>query len=146
MSIDLFKRIAKEVTKYDPFFEQRRNIAGELGNSTFQKVTAILRMLAYGIPVDLVDDHLAMSESQDIECVKLFAVAIVRVFGATYPRTPNEADMARLLEENKSRGFPGMLGSIDSMHWSWKNYPALGMDNSKGIRNILLSSLNRGRL
>mgnify|MGYP005832269567 CR=1 FL=1 len=44
------------------------NVAGELGHSTFQKVTAALRMLAYGIPADLVDDHLAMGESQAI-CV-----------------------------------------------------------------------------
>jgi hypothetical protein len=38
-------------------------------------------MLAYGIPMDLVDDHLAMGESQAIKYVKPFAVAIVRVFG-----------------------------------------------------------------
>jgi hypothetical protein len=30
MSIDLFKHIATEVTKYDRFFEQRRNAAREL--------------------------------------------------------------------------------------------------------------------
>jgi hypothetical protein len=115
MSIALFKRIAKEVTNYDRFFEQRGNAAGELGHSTFQKVTPALRMLAYDIPADLVDNHLSMSESQAIECVKRFAIAI-GVFGATYLRAPNEADMARLLEENKAQGFPGMLGSIDCMH------------------------------
>jgi hypothetical protein len=66
MSIALFKRIAKEVTKYDQIFEQQKNTAGELGHSTFQKVTAALRTLAYGVPMDLVDNHLAMSESQAI--------------------------------------------------------------------------------
>ena len=50
MSIELFTRIAKAVEKHDPYFEQRRNAAGELGHSTYQKVTAALRMLAYGIP------------------------------------------------------------------------------------------------
>ena len=57
-----------------------------------------------------------MSESQAIECVKRFAVAIVRVCGSVYLRVPNEEDTARLVEENKARGFPGMLGSIDCMH------------------------------
>ena len=70
-------------------------------------------MLAYGIPADLVDDHLAMGESQAIMCVKRFAVGIVQVFGPEYLRTPNAEDVARLLEMNKARGFPGMLGSID---------------------------------
>jgi hypothetical protein len=118
MSIDLFKHIATEVTMYDKFFEQQRNAAGELGHSTYQKVTAALRMLAYGITADLIDDHLAMGESTSILCVKRFAVTIVNVFGSTYLRSPNAQDTARLLEFNANRGFPGMLGSIDCMHWS----------------------------
>ena len=124
MGLGLFRHIAEEVTKYDRFFEQRRNCAGELGHSTIQKVTAALRIMAYGIPADLVDDHLAMGESQAIKCVKRFAVAVVRVFGEKYLRSPNAQDTARLLEYNKNRGFPGMLGSIDCMHWKWKNCPA----------------------
>ena len=82
MSIDLFDRISKAVMMHDPYFEQRRNAAGELGHSTYQKVTTALRMLAYGIPADLVDDHLAMGESTAIKCIKRFVVAIVQVFGA----------------------------------------------------------------
>ena len=120
---ELFRRIAEKLARHDRFFQQRRNAARELGHSTFQKVTTALRMLAYGIPADLVDDHLAMGESQAIMCVKRFAVGIVQVFGPEYLRTPNTEDVARLLEMNKARGFPGMLGSIDCMHWSWKNCP-----------------------
>jgi hypothetical protein len=97
ISIDLFKHITTEVTRYDRFFEQQRNAAGEFGHSTYQKVTAALRMLAYGIPADLIDDHLAMGESTSILCVKRFAVAIVNVFGSTYLRAPNAQDTARLL-------------------------------------------------
>ena len=124
MSIELFKHIAEKLARHDPFFQQRRNAAGELGHSTYQKVIAALRMVAYGIPADLVDDHLAMGESQVIMCVKQFVVGIVQVFGKEYLRAPNAADTARLLEHNSARGFPGMLGSIDCMHWSWKNCPA----------------------
>jgi hypothetical protein len=132
MSIGLFKQIAEEVAKYDTYFVQKRNAAGELGHSTYQKVIAALRMLAYGIPADLIDDHLAMGESTAIKCVKRFVLAIVQVFGATYLRAPNAEDTARLLEENTARGFPGMLGSIDCMHWSWKNCPAAWHGQFKG--------------
>jgi hypothetical protein len=29
----------------------------------------------------------------------------------------------RLLPINEARGFLGMIGSIDCMHWEWKNCP-----------------------
>lgn len=63
MSIDLFKHIAESVKLHDKFFEQKRNCIGDLGHSTYKKVTSALRQMAYGIPADMVDDHLAMSES-----------------------------------------------------------------------------------
>jgi hypothetical protein len=58
VTINLFKRIAEELKKYGKFFEQWKNAAGELRNSTEQKVIVALRMLAHGIPADLVDNHL----------------------------------------------------------------------------------------
>jgi hypothetical protein len=64
MGIKLFKHTEECVMKYDTFLEQ----TWELGHSITQKATAALHMLAYGIPVDLVDDHLAMGESQAIRC------------------------------------------------------------------------------
>jgi hypothetical protein len=65
-------------------------------------------------------------------CVKCFVVAIVNVFGSTYLRAPNAEDTARILEFNVDQGFLGMLGSIDCMHWSWKNCPAAWHGQFKG--------------
>jgi hypothetical protein len=80
-------------------------------------------MLSYGAPTDAQDDYLRMSESTAIECMYKFCRAMVGHFGKNYLRGPTEAKIARLMAQNAARGFPGMLGSIDCMHWSWKNYP-----------------------
>ncbi|GAA0167180.1 hypothetical protein LIER_22170 [Lithospermum erythrorhizon] len=40
-----------------------------------------------------------------------------------YLRRPNDNDITRLLAKAEQRGVPGMLGSIDCMHWEWKNCP-----------------------
>ncbi|XP_062191266.1 uncharacterized protein LOC133895082 [Phragmites australis] len=73
-------------------------------------------MLAYDAPADSLDECLQLGES-----MRRFVRAIVEIFGDGYLHAPNEEDTARLLAMNQRRGFPGMLGSIDCMHWRWKN-------------------------
>ncbi|XBJ09315.1 hypothetical protein VPH35_014411 [Triticum aestivum] len=48
---------------------------------------------------------------------------IKEVFGAEYLQRPTPADIQRLLQMGEVHGFPGMLGSLDCMHWEWKNCP-----------------------
>jgi hypothetical protein len=45
------------------------------------------------------------------------------MFGEEYLRQPTAEDMAHLLSINASGRFSGMLGSIDCMHYEWKNFP-----------------------
>ena len=47
----------------------------------------------------------------------------MNIFSNEYLQSPTEADLARLLKIGEKRGFPGMLGSLDCMHWTWKNCP-----------------------
>jgi hypothetical protein len=123
MSRPLFMRIAEGVKQHDRYFHQKRNAVGALGFSCLQKVTATFRQLAYGVPADYVDEYLRIGESTAIESLRKFVRAVCEVFGPEYLRPPNEYDTTRLLTIAEQRGFPGMLGSVDCMHWKWKNCP-----------------------
>jgi hypothetical protein len=109
--------------KHDNYFVQKRNAAGTLGLSCLQKVVAAFQMLAYGVAADATDDYVRIGESTALESLRRFVRAVVEIFGDEYMRMPNEKDTARLLAIGERRGFPGMLGSIDCMHWTWKNCP-----------------------
>jgi hypothetical protein len=80
-------------------------------------------MLAYGVPAHALDEYIRIGESTALEALRKFVAAIVEAFEPEHMRRSNEQDTARLLAIGASRGFPGMFGFIDCMHWSWKNYP-----------------------
>ena len=116
MARHVFNRIREGVVGHDPFFECEMNALGKLGFSFHQKCTAAIRMLAYGIPGDLVDEYVRMSETTCLMSMYKFCQAVIEVFGPEYLRQPTAADTERLLATDAARGFPGMLGSIDCMH------------------------------
>ncbi|XP_074352013.1 uncharacterized protein LOC141691173 [Apium graveolens] len=123
MRRSLFSRIQEAVKSHDLYFVQRYNAAGVPGLSSLQKITAALRIIAYGVSADAVDDYIRIGKSTAIESVRRFVISIVQIFGEQYLRRPNNVDIRRLMEVAEQQGFPGMLGSIDCMHWRWKNCP-----------------------
>ena len=114
----MFVRIMNVVEEHNDYFVQKRNAAGTLGLSCLQKLVAAFRMIAYGVAADATDDYVRIGESTALESLRRFVIVVVQVFGPEYMRLPNEQDTARLLAIGESRGFPGMLGSIDCMHWT----------------------------
>ncbi|XP_071676932.1 uncharacterized protein [Lolium perenne] len=100
-----------------------------------QKCTVTMRLLAYGAPIDTVDDYMCIAESIAIDCLYKFCRAIIAVFREIYLRSPTAQDTEQILAINAVRGFPGMLGSIDCMHWKWKNCPMAWQGIMAGSNN-----------
>jgi hypothetical protein len=123
MSRELFLIILNGVRDYDDYFEDKYDCTGKIGFSSYQKCSAAVRQLAYGVPGDLIDDYMRMSESTCHEAMYQFCEDVIAVFDEYYLREPNMDDTTLLLSINESRRFSGMLGSIDCMHWQWKNCP-----------------------
>ncbi|XP_073362617.1 uncharacterized protein [Aegilops tauschii subsp. strangulata] len=116
MARHMFNRIREGVVAHDPYFDCKTDALGKLGFSSYQKCTAAIRMLAYGIPDDLVDEYVRMSETTCLMSMYKFCQAVIEVFGPEYLRQPTAAATQRLLATNAARGFSGMLGSIDCSH------------------------------
>ncbi|XP_022020275.1 uncharacterized protein LOC110920372 [Helianthus annuus] len=124
MSRRLFTRIADDLAGLDPFFTQRPDARNYEGFTTLQKCIAAIRQLAYGTVVDALDEYLQMSARTMRECLYRFCHNVVKLYSKKYLRKPNAYDVQQLYQAHEARhGFPGMLGSIDCMHWAWQNCP-----------------------
>ena len=68
----LFLRILHTLQQHNDYFVQRRNAANTVGLSGEQKMTVALRMLAYSMSADSLDEYVKIGETTTIECVKRF--------------------------------------------------------------------------
>ena len=112
-------RISNEVQ----YFREKKDGIGRNSLSSIQKCTATIRVLAYGSAADTVDEYLRLGETTTRLCVQNFVEEIIYLFGDEYLRGPTPADLQRLLDIGEHRGFSGMIGNIDCMHWERKNCP-----------------------
>lgn len=91
---------------------------------THLKIAAALKQLRYGISADALDESLQVSETVAREALKRFCRSLTVIYRAQWLRPPNREELDTILQENARRGFPGMIGSVDCMHWQWQNCPS----------------------
>lgn len=92
MCRELFRRIVDEVTNHDAWCEQKIDALGKSGLFTLQKILAAIRMLAYGLSYNMVDEYIRISELAASECLEDFCSAIQSNFGEEYLRCSTVAD------------------------------------------------------
>jgi len=97
-----------------------------------------MRILAYGIVADCVDEYLKIGKRTTLECLKIFASGVIQTFGQDYLRKLTQADIDRLLQVAEACDFSPTLGNIDCIHWEWKNC-SLGWKRefAKGVYKVL---------
>ena len=53
----VFNRIREGVVAYDDYFVRKEDDLGKVGFSSYQKCTTAIRMLAYRVPSDFIDEY-----------------------------------------------------------------------------------------
>ncbi|XP_071699433.1 uncharacterized protein [Rutidosis leptorrhynchoides] len=106
------------IPEYFTYFHQRRNVCGLLGFNIVQKVTSTICQLAYDASADLFDEYFHMGEQTSYDYLNKFCKCIYHLYATEYLRKPTAQDVQRLtIKHAQIHGLPGMLGSIDCMHW-----------------------------
>ena len=60
--------------------KKKKNSAKKLGLSSLQMITAVLRMLIYGVSGDLIDEYVWIGETIALESLKKFVTAVIDIF------------------------------------------------------------------
>jgi hypothetical protein len=113
----VFLRLVQAVDNVHPYSHFKYDAAGRAGLSPLQKCVTAIRILAYGVPTDAVDEYVRIGKSTARETLNHLCAVIINVFGEQYLQAPTRDNIARILDFNEQRGWPEMLDSIDCMNW-----------------------------
>ncbi|XP_071699806.1 uncharacterized protein [Rutidosis leptorrhynchoides] len=103
--------------------------------------------MAYETPPDLFDEYIKIGEKMAALCLDNFCKCVFHLFAREYLIKPITEDIARLYNfHDQKHDLPGMLGSIDCMHWEWKNCPVAWQGQYTRDANNDINVLNYSQL
>ncbi|XP_073307089.1 uncharacterized protein [Primulina huaijiensis] len=117
----------ESIQQHDNYFVQKVDALGRPGLSTCQKITAAMRILAYGVAADSTDEYIKIGESTAIESLKRFCRAVVEVFGWAGQYAGRSGKPTIILE-----------AVADYELWIWHAY--FGLPGSNNDINVLSKS------
>ncbi|CAL2238134.1 unnamed protein product [Prunus armeniaca] len=126
--IDVLKKIGTPMKKRNKCLQERCVCLINQGNTVvvvprMWTDVGSLGMLAYEASAERVDEIARMRKFTILECLVRFCDAVENLYTREYLRKPTPRDLQRFLQKGETRGFPKVIGSIDCMHWQWKNCP-----------------------
>ncbi|XP_057760075.1 uncharacterized protein LOC130980406 [Arachis stenosperma] len=137
MRRDVFLRIVDALSNVYPYFQQRVDATGRRGLSPLQKCTAAIRMLAYGVAVDAVDDYVRIGESTTIECLEKFVEGVIFVFQDEYLQKPNPNDAWKGMYMSGYRGVATIVLEVVASSDLWIWHAFFGVSGSNNDINVL---------
>nr|GEW43301.1 hypothetical protein [Tanacetum cinerariifolium] len=115
-----------------PIYPEEYFRRSRLGLSVILKCTSAICQLAYGTSLDAFDEYLQGAERCSRECLWNFTKCIYILYAEEFLRKPNLEDVQHVYElHERKHALPGMLGSIDCMHWEWTKCPKALHDQFK---------------
>jgi hypothetical protein len=144
MSKHLFLKLLKSVQNYYSYFVQKPDATSQLGLSGLQKCTTTMRILAYGIASDAIDEYVRLASRTSMLSLKRFVRAIRAIYESTYLRQPTREDLEKQVAINIERGWAGMFASLECMHYEWKNCPTAWQgtfQDREGKKSIILEAI-----
>ncbi|XP_045810327.1 uncharacterized protein LOC123904745 [Trifolium pratense] len=100
MQKHVFLQIVKDLSSSDDYFTQRVDAANKEGISPLAKCNTAMRMLAYGMTADAVDEYIRIGGTTTLECLRRFCKGIIRLYEQVYLRAPTQDDLQKLLHGN----------------------------------------------
>jgi hypothetical protein len=97
---------------HEAYFVQRNDVIRVLGLLNIQKCTIILRMLAYNIVTNIIDEYYKLGKIITMRAMKQFMVTIKICFLSTYLKQIIHNDIDKKMKVNVDKGFLGMLGAL----------------------------------
>ena len=114
---------------------------GKLGFTPEQKITSVLRILAYGSSANKNDEYIRMGESTSLHYLEHFCKEVIEMYRLCYLQQLAAEDLKFILSLHSSKGFPGPLESLDVTHWKLKNCPTAWPGQYKSSEFFLFSLL-----
>ncbi|XP_066324066.1 uncharacterized protein [Miscanthus floridulus] len=85
MRVHVFERLVKTFEGADSYFKQKEDAIGHLRFSGLQKAVAAIHILAYGLPVDAVDEYVYIGSYNDINVLQKSPVFSAYLKGQATP-------------------------------------------------------------